>query len=433
MNLTKPQFIIIGIVVFIALILVLVFTGILPGLKKEKGGGFKADLEFWGVFDSLPAYETAIGNFRETYPDVTVNYRGFNNVRDYETTLLDSLAAGKGPDIFMIRNKALPREINKIVSVPPTKLSLLQLRNLFPQVVEADFAPQGTIYALPLSLDTLALIYNQDVFNQAAIIAAPETWEDFENLIPKLVKRDSEENITRAAAAIGGSIKTIDRAGDILSILMLQTGTKMVSDDFEKATFASSEGLDALNFYVKFADPDSPTYTWDDSFPNALDAFSEEFVAIIFDYASAISEIKAKNPFINFAVSALPQPESAERLVAYPDYWGYTVARQAGRYQNLAWDFIITLTTKTNNARSYFNKTQKPPALRTLINERLDDPDLNVFVKQSLIARSWPQINPENIEQIFSKMIESVITGSAAKDVLRQSEEEVTRLMQKGQ
>ncbi|MCP6720140.1 MAG: extracellular solute-binding protein [Patescibacteria group bacterium] len=431
MNLTKPQLIIIGAVGLVVLVLVLVFTGILPGLKNEKGK-IRANLEFWGVFDTLPDYETAVGNFKKIYPDVTVNYRGFSNVKEYETTLLDSLAAGKGPDIFMIRNRSLPREINKIVSVPPTKLSLIQLRNLFPQVVEADFAPQGAIYALPLSLDTLALIYNQDFFNQAAIIAPPETWEDFESLIPKLIKRDPEENITRAAAAIGGSLKTIDRAGDILSILMLQTGAKMVSDDFGAATFASNEGLNALNFYVKFADPESQAYTWDDSFPGALDAFSEEFVVMIFDYASAIPEIKSKNPFINFAVSPLPQPESADRSVAYPDYWGYAVSRQAGRYQNIAWDFVIALTTKTNNARGYFNKTRKPPALRTLINERLNDPDLDVFVRQALVARSWPQIDPDGIEQIFSGMIESVVTGgSSVRDAIEQAEESVTRLMQR--
>jgi multiple sugar transport system substrate-binding protein len=431
MNLTKTQIIIIAAVGFVILLLLLIFFGLLPGLRKEDPAlKLKATLEFWGVFDSVAAYDGAIKKFNETYPGVTVNYRSFSSISDYETALLDALAAGKGPDIFMVRNRALPRDINKITPAPASQVSLLGLRNLFPQVVETDFVSRGVIYALPLSIDTLALFSNQDFLNQAAITNPPANWEDFEKAIPSLLRKDSEGKLTRSAAAIGGSLRSMEQGPDLLSLLMLQSGTKMASDDFSRATFASPQGEEALKFYTKFADPKSTLYTWSDSFGKSLDVFAEEKAAIIFDYHSAVSRIRAKNAFLNFTISAIPQPVRAEKSIAYPNYFGYAVSRQSRR-GNLAWEFVIKLTSDKEVAKSYFQVTKKPPALRSLIEENLNNPELSVFARQALIARSFPQTEPNVFSQIFSGMIESVLSGTLPGAALKKAEEEATQLMQR--
>lgn len=429
-NLTKPQIIILGVVGFIILLILLVFLGILPGLKKDSSN-LKTNLEFWGVFDNSESYGAAIADFKNLYPGVTVNYRRFQEAADYEAALLDALASGKGPDIAMVRNVSLPREAARLVPAPNAKVSLLALRNLFPQVVEADFAPAGAVYALPLSLDSLALIYNQDIFNENAITAPPATWEEFKALVPRLTRRDETGKIVVAAAALGGSRRSIPLAPDILSALMLQTGTKMVSDDFRSAEFASAEGENALNFYTQFSRPKSALYTWDDSFAEASAAFAAEKAAMTFGYARSLQDLKLKNPFLNFGVTALPQPQEAAKSITYPAYWGYAVTRQSLK-QNLAWDFIVTLTTKLPNAQSYLEVTGVPPALRSLISEKLNDPNLSVFAAQSLTARSWPQVNPEAVGQIFSQMIEKVNAGTLdARAALEEAERLVTDLMQR--
>ena len=52
------------------------------------------------------------------------------------------------------------------------------------------------------------------------------------------------------------------------------------------------------------------------------------------------------------------------------------------------------------------------------------------FAKQILTAKSWPQINDNKIETIFSDMIESVINGrQSAETALDQAEAEVSQLM----
>ena len=51
-----------------------------------------------------------------------------------------------------------------------------------------------------------------------------------------------------------------------------------------------------LQFYVDFADPVKPVYSWNKSFPRAVDAFSSEDLAIYFGFASEFRSLLNKNP-----------------------------------------------------------------------------------------------------------------------------------------
>ena len=430
MSFNKTQLIVFGLIGLVVLILALVLLDVLPGLKSSSGQPtvITGRVKIWGVFDETSDYQTVFANLQTIYPKVTVTYQGFANTKDYESSLLDALAAGQGPDIFMIRNNTLAKDINKIIPVPTTLFSYVNFQNLFPQIVAQDFATQGRIYALPLSIDTLALIYNRDLLDQAAL-EPPQTWEDLIKDVPALLKTDKTKNISRAAAALGGS-RNINNAADILNLLMLQTGTQMTAPDFSKATFASQEGVNALSFYTQFADAKNNAYTWNASLPNSIDMFSQGNLAIIFDYPSAIAQIKARNPFLNLGISAMPQPQTAQKSITYPNYWGLAVSRQS-RNPNLAWNIILALTTNTQNAQAYLAAAQKPPALRSLVNNYANDPILNVYAKQILIARDWPETDSNAIAEIFLRAIEAVLSNANPLAALNQAETQVSQIINK--
>lgn len=48
--------------------------------------------------------------------------------QNYQEQLLNALSSGNGPDIFMIKNKTLIDNVNKIYPVSSTQFNLNQLR-----------------------------------------------------------------------------------------------------------------------------------------------------------------------------------------------------------------------------------------------------------------------------------------------------------------
>jgi len=421
----RSRVILIGIFGLLALFFALLFLGIIPGLQEDAKS--KTPLTFWGVFDS----KDVIDSVSASVPGYTITYRQFSP-QTYESELLNALAAGNGPDVFMFHNSWLPKHADKIAPVTARDLSIGSLRDYFPTVVEQDFAPdRQTIYALPLYMDTLALLYNRDIFDTKGVPLPPKNWSEFLATIPKLREIDSTGRITKAAAAIGGSGKSINRASDLLSEIMLQAGVSMTSNDYGRATF-STNGLQPLLFYTQFANSASEAYTWSDAFGNSIDSFADGSTAMMFNYSYQIPILLQKNPFLSIGVAPFPQPAGAEaNPVNFANYWGVAVASQT-RVPTEAWQFILKLTTDESIAGTYANATGRLPALKSLISARLNDPIWGVFANAALSARSWPQIDNNAVDQIFSNLIENVITGkSDAARALQEAERSVTSLMER--
>ena len=427
--LTRSQFIIVGVVAVIAALIVLLATGVIPGLRSGTPEQISGTLNFWGVNDSQIVMQELIGGYQAIRPNVKVTYTKFDPAT-YESELIDAMASSQGPDLFMVHNTWIPKHFAKITPLAPEQFSPAKFRELFPTVVEQDFAPNQFIFAFPLYLDTLATFYNKDTFDQKAIAVPPKNWKEFQELIPKIREVDRSGKIVKAAAAIGGSGKSVDTAADILNLLMLQTGTRMVSDDFSRATFAE-DGQQALEFYAQFANPKSRYFTWQDSLPFSLDNFAQGNTAIMFNYAGAIPALKQKSPFLRFGVLPMIQPSESSAPVNYADYWG-VAASVKSRNPILAWDFAVYLTTNLDTQRKYSQLTQKPPALRVLINENLGDEFWGMFARQALTARSWPRVDGPAIKEIFSDMIENTLIGRfSPEQSIRESESKVTSLMQR--
>ncbi|MFH1759399.1 MAG: extracellular solute-binding protein [Patescibacteria group bacterium] len=423
-KLSRDQWTIIGVVGGVVLIAVLLFTGIIPGFVQRQAD--LITLNFTG-FENRVIYDPIIQRYQQKHPNITINYKqiDFNN---YENILINSLAAGAGPDIFMFHNSWLPKHFDKITPVSEAQLPLSQFETLYPTVVRQDFAPSGVVFALPLYIDTLALFYNKDSFDQAGIATPPTNWVQFQNAVERLKTTDTQDNLTRPAAAIGGSTRNIHKAPDILNLLFLQSGTPMVESDFSRANFASL-GLSAFNFYLSFSNPLNRYYTWNDQLPFSLDLFAQGQLPMMFHYRYQVPLLKQRAPYLEFTVAPAPQPSTAGPVVSYADYYGLAVSGSS-YYSKEAWDFIAYLTINPEIAQMYLNATGQSPAIRSMIKQAINDPELGVFASQALTARSWPQPDKQVIDQIFAKMINSILEDGMRYDqALREAEDEVTQLM----
>lgn len=414
MHLTRNQIVIIGIAGLIVLFFILLFLRLIPGLQPGGNSNQQINLTAWGI-DDPTTFQTLIDGYAKVRPGVKITYAQIP-AENYESALIGALAAGSGPDILMFNNYWLAKHSNKIYPVPRTQYLITQLEQHFPKVVEQDFVSGGQIYALPLYIDTLALLYNKNTFDANAIALPPTNWSNLEKLIPTLRQINQSSQLTKQAAAIGGSEASIDRGSDLLSNIMMQFGNPQ-SDSIAGIRF-DNNGESALNFYLQFANPSSPYYTWNDNLPNSLNSFSHGQTAMIFAYNSALPTIKTKNPFLSIGVAPFPQLTDTGPMSGFCDnpycnsanYWGLAVSKQS-RNPTWAWDFIIISATNSAIADNYLGISRKPPALRVLINKYLNDPQLGVFAKQALTARSWPEPDNSQVRRIFSGMIQAVLSG----------------------
>lgn len=391
------------------------------------------NLTIWGT-DNAKAFDDLIGAY--TGPgagnNMEVKYTQMDPAT-YQSKLLNALAAGNGPDIFEIGNRDLPQWDNLVTPVPVSMASIFNavtVQNDFPTVVSQDFVSNNYVYALPLSIDTLAMIYNKDILDSASIAIPPKTWTDFDNDVPALRVINSQGQLTQAAVALGGSEASIANAPDIVFLLMLQNGTQMTGSDNSTVSLTGNGGTAtpgpaAFDFYLRFSNAGSPYYTWSDSMGNSEDSFAQGKTAIIFDYASSLAAIKAKSPFLNIGIAPMPQPDNATIAVNYPKYSGLAVNKNSASVAG-AWSFLVSLTTSPANENIYIADTGEPPALRTAIQAHLTDPNFSVFAAQALTARSWHENDSAKFDGIMNTAIKDVLNGSSdSTDALTEAQSEM--------
>ncbi|MDR3583692.1 MAG: extracellular solute-binding protein [Candidatus Pacebacteria bacterium] len=446
------------------------------GCKQKTGANYKVSLEVWGILDDSAAFQSIFDNFKKIDPNVSsITYKKFDSAT-YRQELINALASGQGPDIFVINNTWLPSFEDKLVAAPannPQVLSLKKFQDNFVDVTAADFVDKNQIYATPLSVDSLALYYNKDLLNQAGITAPPATWGDFESDVQKMTQIDSFGNITQSGAA-AGTAYNINRSTDILNLLMMQEGTQMV-DSNNQPIFDSyitepdgqnvSPAQSALDFYTQFSTAGSLYYTWNPILHYSIDAFSEGTTAMMINYSWQMATINSEAPKLNYGVAPIPQFQNGTKL-DYASYWGYAVAKNkipasssygvpnaaptatdAERVTE-AWKLLTYLTTKpdgtfigsgggmgqqANNkldpAVQYLKATNQPAARRDLVQAQLNDPEMAPFAAGNLIDKSWRESDPNSIEAIFASMIDQVNKGqTTTSDAIQAAAQRVRQL-----
>lgn len=383
----------------------------------------------WGLWQDSDTMGPIVRAFQDQ-TGIAVEYKKIASVATYEQELVQALAEGRGPDVFVINNTWVEAKRGLMSPAPADIINERDLKNEFPDVVSKDLVRNGYVYALPTSIDTLGLYYNTDLFNNAGIAQPPKTWEEFQKDVVTLTKVSRLGVIGQSAAAIGAA-SNINRAPDLLQMLMLQSGLPIIATDQSggsRVDIANDIGSRALAFYTDFSNKAKQVYTWDTTQDYSIDAFAEGKTAMLFNYAYQIPTIRAKNQRLQFAVAPVPQIGGNAAEVTFASYWPFTVSASS-RSPQAAWQFVRFLTG--NSASEALNKAQAlPPARRDAIPNYVSDPIMGVFAEQTLKASSWPRVDIVATDGIFNAMIDGVATGGVPiGDALRQAQDQLQRII----
>ncbi len=421
------------------------------GGSTESAASAKAELTYWRVFDGNDAFDDIIKAYQVLHPYVSIDYKVLR-FDEYEDELIKALAKGEGPDIFTIHNTQMNEYKDLLLPMPEsvsvqyletvgtvrkeTVLSTKEVKMPSQRAIKENFVDvvsgdvimpyqadekspeEDRVFGLPLSVDTLALYYNKDLFDAAGIAQAPTTWEDFQKDVVTLTKYADDGSVLQSAASLG-TTTNVDRAADIVQTLMLQNGTDMVDDRGRIAFNAIPDdvaqgvmpGLDAVNFFKDFANPVKETYTWNADFPQNVDAFASGQTAMMLGYSYHYPIMQAAAPTLNIGVASLPQIGGGAKKVNFANYWIEAVSKDTDAPDE-AWDFV-NFATSAENVMSYLNETQKPTALRELIDEQIESETLSPFVQQILTAQSWYHgTDAKAMEAAFENLATEVLAGN---------------------
>lgn len=403
-------------------------------------------LNYWRVWDGPDDFQPLLEAYQALHPFISINYRKLT-YDEYEQALVDALAEDRGPDIFSIKNtwvrkyqtkiSPLPESITMVYPITKGTLKkevipeLRTTRSITPVDVKNNFIDtiyndvvlsnngQDAIYALPLSVDVLAMYYNKDLLNNAGIAELPLFWnKDFQQAVKKLTKQDLKGDLIQSGVALGGSTN-IERSTDVLAALMIQNGAVMMDGGSVKFNLIPeifkergyNPGMEAVRFYTDFANPAKEVYSWNDQLDNSLKRFIDGKLAIFFGYSYHLPLIRGQAPKLNFAVTKFPQIEGNPNEANIANYWVETVSAKS-QHKDEAWDFIQFMTTKPENTKKYLDLTKHPTALRSLINDQLNNDELKVFANQLLVARSWYQgKDPLGAEKAINQMIDDCLAN----------------------
>lgn len=379
--------------------------------KPTANVGAPVALTVWGT-ESETVMQPLLDGYKAIRPNVTYTYKKLD-AGAYDDQVLDALAAGSGPDVFMIPSTDVGAMSSKIAPAPAS-ITPAYVQANFPKAVETDVIDGGLVYGLPLNLDTLALIYNRDLLDAAGITTPPATWDEVVAAVPRLAAVDDQSQVQRAAIALGGTSASVRDAADILSLLMLQNGAPL-SNQAHSSVSLGTQGDAALRFYTQFANPASGAYTWNDQLGDSFQQFADGKLVLLVAYPSALAELKQRNAFVDARIAPVPQATGGTPK-SFGRYTLMTVSKQS-KNATWGWDLVQTVTTNKDLMKAYAEKTGRAAALTSLIADQIKDPTTTVAGTQALQARSWFQWNGTLARAEFDRAIASVVNGSS--DVAR--------------
>lgn len=424
-NKNKYFFVIGGIVIFV--LFLIVFIKLLFGGKSAPT---QISLSYWGLWEDKEIFAPLIQEYQKKYPNIKIDYQKMTP-QDYREKLLARSKNGQGPDIFRFHNTWLPEIRELAAPIPNTIMTTDEFEKTFYKIHQKDLKVDSYYYGLPLEIDGLVLVYNENLLKKVGIQTAPATWDEVTDIVGRLTVKDKQGKLITSGIALG-TTSNVEYFSDILGLMLLQNGGSLSKLD-------QPEGAGALEIYRKFAEP--PQGFWNDDMPNSTTAFIQEKVAMILVPSWAILNIKAANPDIVLKVIPVPSVPGATP-VSIANYWVEGVSRY-GKNQLEAWKFLRFLVQKDTMTKLYEIETRlrpfgEPYSRVDLAPLLAQNEYVGAVIKQAdtyasipVIKRTYDNGLNDEIIQYLENAVNATIQGVSYTEALKTASEGVKQVFTK--
>lgn len=407
---TKFQLVLTGIFALLVIAGVIIFS-------SYKGGSQNAvEVVIWGTISQSDFNDVIQKTSLYQSKEYNIKYVE-KSKENFDADFIESLAAGNGPDIFMLPSEKILKHRNKIFPIPYNVFTQRQFKDSFIEGSEIYMAQEGVL-ALPVLVDPLVMYWNRAVFTGAKITEPPKYWDEFYNLANLISKKDGALNISQSLVAFG-EFANISHAKQIILNLAMQAGTPVTTWNGDKAISVFNYTFNkptipaeaAVNFYTEFANPVKSSYSWNRSLSNSTNYFLSGDLALYFGFASEVAVLQLKNPNLNFDVASVPVSREGGTDVSFANFEAFAITKSSKNI-NAAFTVVSILSGK-ESASALSEALDLPPVRRDLLGQRQTDAYKSVFYESAIKSETWLDPSPTETDAIFKDMIESITSGRA--------------------
>jgi multiple sugar transport system substrate-binding protein len=366
----------------------------------------KVEIEYWQYFFDarVTAMEQLIESFEAANPDITVTMTHFPYA-DYRTKVAAAVPAGEGPDVVQLFYGWLNDYVAADLIQPLPA-------DVFPaDRIDAEFFPMvqamkdGDAYwALPTAVRSLALFYNQRLFDEAGIDAPPTTLDEMVEIAGKLTKRDGAGNLTQVGITAGMTAQDHHwwREG-----LVRQFGGEPYLNDYKTVNYNSEAGRAALDFYTNlFLNDDAVTGIGFMDEPQA--AFKAGRAGMHIDGSFRIGSLNTTRG-LKWGVTELPAGPDGTRS-NYSSYWVNAITTKAeGAKYDAAVKFMDYITSD-EAMQVWLDVVGELPAKPSvgMTDANASDPVFGPFIRGLAYAHTTKFANESAQRQVMVDMVERI-------------------------
>lgn len=365
--------------------------------------------------------DEAITKYKQTNPDVSIKIVKKTGLDVYDAYKFALNDANSRPDVAILDHvyvQALAHE-NLLADLSALG-SDSDVKSLYPETVYEANIYNGKNYGLPLSANTVCLMYNKDILAKCGITDVPTTYTELLNAC-QIVQNDGR--YTPFAQPFNDKFAAMEFASYVA-----RCNGKLVSDDYKTVLLNSNEVKTAVDKWVDLSKYASTKEYEEGKFYNGNVAFIEMG-------SWNLSKVTGTTALFDCGVTEMVTIDNQTNYSGLGLY-SFVVSAKSEK-QTQAYDFIKFLSTDTKFQLDFADeKDLLPVTTAALADTRYtEDPILGAYASQLTKVASrpgtaaWPALEKQIVNMLYSAVTAdepSKIT-TAINDAQTKAQEETDR------
>ncbi len=383
----------------------MLFSG---GQTEESSGSEEVtEIVYWQYFyeTKKTTIDELISMFEAENPDIKVVHQTFP-YEQYGTKVAASVPSGSGPNVINLYYGWLPTYIDSdyLQPLPNDRFNPSDIESEFFDLVKAAKV-DGSYYALPTAVRSLALFWNKDLFSEAGLDpeTPPVTVEEMLSMAADIVKMDGSGNYeqTGLTQELRGQVHHYLR-----EVLIRQFGGQPYSADGKTVTYNNQAGYDAFKFLVEMQTERQlgmPQFMTDD-----VTAFKSGKMGMTIDGSFRLGTLD-KIEELNYGVAELPSLNGVHNNFA--SFWAHGITKfTSGKELEASMKFLEYITSE-KAMEMWLENIGELPARKTLANkpEYANHPKYGAFIRGLEYANATNFIEEKGQRQVWIDAYDNVL------------------------